>query len=64
MSVSKNKALRKCGSKVSYATIEAAKKGAAMFAEKKKIITILRAYGCSCGKFHFGRTKDIDWSKL
>ena len=65
MSVTKNALARKCGSKVKYKTLEDAKQGAVMFANKRKIITILRPYDCSiCGGFHFGRTKSIDWSKL
>lgn len=64
MKISKRHNSKKCGSKVKYPTLEAAKVGAAIFGKKKKIITVLRAYGCHCGSFHFGRTKEIDWSKL
>ena len=31
-------------------------------AKTDPIATFLRAYGCHCGKFHFGKTKDINWS--
>lgn len=62
--ISKKKNRNKCGSKIKYNSLEDAKKAAAIFAKKKGIITIMRAYGCHCGKFHIGRTKEIDWSKV
>ncbi len=30
----------------------------------KQIVSVLRAYGCSCGGFHYGKTGKIDWSKV
>lgn len=39
-----------------------------MCASKEKqgnpIVSFMRAYGCACGKFHVGKTRDIDWSRI
>lgn len=64
MKISKRVDRKKCGNKRKYNTIEEAQKAAAIFAKKKKIITMMRAYGCHCGKFHFGKTKQIDWRRV
>ncbi len=55
--------------KRSFPTLEAAQaaaKALARLLDKKgiPIVTFLRAYGCQCGNFHFGKTKEIDWSKV
>ena len=62
--------MRKChAGKQAFPTLEAAKAAAAEMARRKDrqgstIVTFLRAYGCACGQFHFGKTRDIDWSKV
>lgn len=62
--------MRKCHDlKNTFPTLEAAKYAAAMMAKREDkqgntVVTFLRAYGCPCGKYHFGKTKDIDWSKV
>lgn len=55
--------------KVGYDTLEQAQRAAWLLADRKArqgnpVVTFLRAYGCPCGKFHFGKTKQIDWSKV
>lgn len=60
---------RKCDGKVAYPTLQAAQAAAAGMCRAKAkrgnvVATILRAYSCSCGKFHYGNTKQIDWSKV
>jgi len=56
--------------KKTYQTLEAARAAAAKTASFHSkngdpIVTYLRAYKCStCGKFHFGASKKIDWSKV
>lgn len=25
------------------------------------VVSFLRAYGCPCGSFHYGKTRDINW---
>lgn len=60
---------RRCANKRSYDTLDQAKSAAAgLVALRKKqgnpVVTFLRAYGCHCGKFHFGNTKNIDWAKV
>lgn len=60
---------KRCDGKVAYPTLKAAQAAAAsMCARKSKqgspVVTFLRAYGCACGRFHYGRTRDIDWSKV
>lgn len=62
--------MRRCHTgKVSFPTLQAAQAAAAAMAQRKDrqgnaIVTFLRAYGCPCGRFHFGKTRDIDWSKV
>jgi len=60
---------RKCAGKVAYPTLKAAQAAAAGMCRRKGkqgnvVATFLRAYGCHCGKFHYGNTKEIDWSKV
>lgn len=62
--ISKKASSRKCGRKIKYETLDDAKRAAAIFAKKKGVVTILQAYGCHCGKFHFGRTRQIDWDRV
>lgn len=62
--------MRRChDGKRAFDTIEQAKAAAAALARNMErkgqpIVTHLRAYGCACGKFHFGRTRDIDWQRV
>lgn len=62
--------MRKCHEgKQAYPTLQAAQAAAAGMARRKDkqgntIVTFLRAYGCPCGKFHFGKTREIDWSQV
>ncbi len=62
------KAARRCRQdKQRYPSLKAAQAAAAAMARRKAkagnpIVTFLRAYGCTCGGFHFGNTRDIDWS--
>lgn len=64
------KRMRRChDGKHSFPTLQAAQAAAAAMAQRKDrqgntIVTFLRAYGCPCGRFHFGKTRDIDWSKV
>ena len=30
----------------------------------KVVVSAMRAYGCPCGKFHFGRTRGINWDLI
>lgn len=65
----KNRRSHKHDGKKTYPTLEAAQQAAAIVAKKKDkqgnpIVTYLRAYGCHCGGFHFGKSKEIDWSKV
>ena len=70
MSRSKPKQLqRRCAGKRSFDTLDQAKAAAAGLAwrlEKQgnPKVTFLRAYGCHCGRFHFGNSKVIDWAKV
>lgn len=67
MSKPNKRRMRKChDGKVPFDTLEQAKAAAAGMARRKAargnpIVTHLRAYGCACGKFHFGRTREINW---
>lgn len=52
-----------------YPTLQAAKIAAAQLANKRAqqgnpVVSFLRAYGCACGKFHFGSSRVIDWDRL
>lgn len=65
------KRIRKCcEGKRRFSTLKEAQQAAAALAFNKKrqgapIVTFLKAYGCpSCGGFHFGRTKKIDWDAV
>lgn len=62
--ISKRTHKNKCGKKIKYKTLDDAKRAAAIFAKKRHIVTILQAYGCHCGGFHFGRTRQIDWDRV
>jgi hypothetical protein len=59
--------LRRChDGKRPYASLAEAKAAAWGMAERKlkkgePIVTYLRAYGCPCGRFHIGKTRDINW---
>lgn len=59
--------MRKCHEgKRPFDTLREAQAAAAGMAKRKDrqgnpIVTMLRTYGCACGKFHFGRTRDINW---
>lgn len=60
---------KKCGGKAGYPTLQAAQAAAAAMCRKKAkqgtpVVTFLRAYGCHCGRFHYGGTREIDWSKI
>lgn len=62
--------MRRChDGKQRYATLKEAQAAAAALAHRKAkqgnpIVTFLRAYRCACGGFHFGNTRNIDWSKV
>ena len=62
--LTKKQKRKRCGKKIGYNSLEDARKAAAIFTKKKKIITFMRAYPCNCGKFHIVSTKNIDWSKV
>lgn len=60
---------RRHDGKRAFPTLEAAQRAAAALAANRArkgqtIVSFLRAYGCHCGQFHFGRTKAIDWSRV
>ena len=62
------KRMRRChDGKRTYPTLKDAQRAAAEMAKRKAkqgnpIVTFLRAYGCPCGKFHVGSSRDIDWA--
>lgn len=62
--------MRKChDGKRAFPTMQAAQAAAAALARRmeskgNRIVTFLRAYGCACGQFHFGKSRQIDWSKV
>lgn len=64
------KRMKKCHEgKQSFETLKEAQIAAAAMAKRKNkqgntIVSFLQAYRCPCGKFHFGKTKNIDWSKV
>lgn len=67
--MSKAKPSKKCAGKVAYPTLQAAQIAAAKMCKDKAkkgnaVVTFMRAYGCHCGKFHYGRTRQIDWSQV
>lgn len=52
-----------------YGTLDQARAAAARLANRRAkqgnpVVSFLRAYGCTCGRFHFGSTRQIDWSRL
>jgi len=52
--------------KRAYDTIEEAKRALGSWLAKRRkegkpIVTMMRAYGCHCGKFHIGSTREINW---
>lgn len=58
---------RSCRGKRRFATMKEARAAAASLARRRAqqgntIVAYLRAYGCACGGFHFGSTRDLDWS--
>lgn len=60
---------RACDGKRRFGTLGEAQRAAAeMVARKDRqgltIVTWLRAYGCRCGGFHFGRTRQINWDVI
>lgn len=64
-----NKAhMRRCHEgKRRFSTLREAQAAAAGMAKRKDkqgntIVTFLRAYGCACGGYHFGKTKEINWA--
>lgn len=62
-------ARRACAGKRQYKTFDEARTAAAGMANRKAkqgntIVTFLKAYGCACGGYHVGRTRDIDWSRV
>lgn len=56
--------------KQTFHTLESAQTAICQMTHRRKkqgkpIVTFLRAYKCSiCGKFHYGRTRNIDWSQI
>lgn len=59
--------MRKChDGKRAYATMKEAQAAAhGMLHRLAKrgdpMVTFMRAYGCACGKWHIGKTRDINW---
>lgn len=63
------KRLKTCEKKIKYKTLEEAKKQAWWTIERNRMkgdpqVTFVRAYGCSCGSYHVGRSKEINWEAL
>lgn len=64
------KLMKKCHEgKRRFNTIEEAKSTVnSLIRHKKKqgndIVTFMRAYGCACGGFHFGKTRGINWDAI
>lgn len=55
--------------KAPYPTLQLAQAAAAGLARRKdrqgnRIVTWLRAYRCTCGSFHIGKSRSIDWSRV
>lgn len=67
MAKSQKRSRKRCdGKKQSFDTREAASAALnGMLRNKAKrgkvVVGVLRVYGCSCGRFHYGSTKDIIW---
>ena len=61
---------RHCGDKKRYDSLQSAQCAAVALARDMSkrgtpIVTFLRAYKCqSCGGFHFGHTRDINWGAI
>lgn len=60
---------RRCGTKRGYTTLDQARAAAARLAAARArqgnpVVSFLQAYGCSCGKYHFGSTRQIDWGRV
>ena len=65
--MNKKRMRRRHDGKRTYPTLRAAQRAAAEMAQRKArqgnpIVTFLRAYGCHCGRFHVGNSRDIDWA--
>ncbi len=57
---------KSCARKQRFATLKEAQAAASNMARNKAakgnpVVSFLRAYGCECGGFHYGNTKQIDW---
>ncbi len=55
--------------KRAYPTLDQARAAAARLARRRAaqgnpVVSFLQAYPCGCGRFHFGSTRQIDWSRL
>ena len=60
---------RRCGNKKAYETLALAKAAAWNFTKSREkagnpIVTFLQAYGCQCGKFHIGSSRQINWEAV
>lgn len=70
MSGSKKSRMRRChdGKKRYETHAEATTARVGMINRKRTtgnaVATFLRVYGCACGGFHFGRTKEINWAAV
>lgn len=64
------KRMRRCHEgKVKHPTLQAAQETIRRMCERKAkqgnpVVSFMRAYGCACGSFHIGKTRDIDWSRV
>lgn len=62
--------MRRCHEgKQRFATLAEAQAAAASLVRRRAqqgqpIVTWMRAYGCACGGFHFGRTGRINWDAV
>lgn len=61
---------KRCGNKRSYDTLLKAQEAVVILLKARQkqgnaVAVFLRAYGCPhCGKFHYGRTRNINWDLL
>lgn len=68
--MNKKKRMKKChDGKQSFDTLELAQQAVHSLVRAKArkgdtVVTFLRAYCCPCGKFHFGRTHEINWGAV
>ena len=58
-----------CDGKIKYDSIDEARKAIIHMTKRKKrsgnkIVSYMNVYGCSCGKFHIGKTKEIRWRDI